>query len=82
VPHTSVADEPFAIAVRSQTRLARALKLIGIVAGSGGLRLYADLDPLGAPIVVIGPLGAELADRVSSCVERGPLLMPGSDLCP
>jgi hypothetical protein len=76
VAHLSAADEPFAIAVRSQERLARALELIGIAVGPGALRLYADVDPLGAPIVVPGPLGAELADRLSSVLEGGPLPVP------
>ena len=77
--HTSAADEPFAIAVRSEERLARALELIGIAVGPGALRLYADVDPLGLPIVVPGPLGAELADRLSSVLEAGPLPIPQGD---
>ena len=77
--HASAADEPFAIAVRSQERLARALELIGIAAGPGALRLYADVDALGAPVVVPGPLGAELADRLSAVLEGRPLPFPERD---
>ena len=77
MPQLPAAGEPFATAVRSQERLARALALIGIAVGPGALRLYADVDPLGAPIVVPGPLGAELADRISSVLEGGPLPIPG-----
>lgn len=79
MPQLPAAGEPFAIAVRSQERLARALELIGIAVGPGALRLYADVDPLGAPVVVPGPLGAELADRLSSVLESGPLPVPGGD---
>lgn len=64
-----VVEGPLATAVRSQDRLARALATIGIAAGAGALRLYADLDALGAPIVVIGPLGVESADRLSKALE-------------
>jgi hypothetical protein len=72
VPQNSAAEEPLAIAARSQERLAGALASIGIAAGPGALRLYADLDALGAPIVVIGPVSAENADRLSLALERGP----------
>lgn len=72
MPQRPVADEPFATAVRSQERLCRAMARIGIAAGPGALRLYADIDPLGAPIVVIGPIGAAMADRLSSALERRP----------
>lgn len=69
MPQCSTADEPFATAVRSQKRLSRALSAIGITPGGGSLRLYADVDPLGVPIVVVGPLRAALADRLSSFLE-------------
>ena len=71
MPQRSATDEPFAAAVRSQERLSRALALIGIAAGPGALRMYADVDPLGTPIVVIGPVCAALADRLSSALEGG-----------
>lgn len=66
------ADEPFAIAVRCQKRLARALELIGIAVGPGAFRLYADVDALGEPIVVPGPMSAEVAARLSSALEDRP----------
>jgi hypothetical protein len=69
VPQNPVSEEPLAIAVRSQERLIRALAAVGIAAGPGALRLYADLDALGAPIVVIGPLTVEAADRLSQSLE-------------
>jgi hypothetical protein len=78
VSHASAA-EPIAIAARSQERLARALGLIGIAVGPGALRLYADVDALGAPVVVPGPLGAELADRLSAVLEGRPLPVPEGD---
>jgi hypothetical protein len=82
VPQLPAAGEPFTAAVRSRERLARALELIGIAVGPGALRLYADVDPLGAPIVVPGPLGAELADRLSSVLEGGPLpMLEGGSPC-
>lgn len=83
MPKSPAIDEPFAAAVRSQERLSRALERIGVAVGPGALRLYADIDPLGAPIVVIGPLCAVLADRLSSALEGEPLHVPESDpSCP
>lgn len=77
------AEEPLAVAARSQERLVRALESIGITAGPGALRLYADLDALGAPIVVIGPLGVDSANRLSLAVERGSSGTTEGDLpCP
>lgn len=82
MPHRSVADEPFTTAVRSQERLTRALKRIGIAAPTAP-RLYADVDPLGVPIVVISPLCAAIADRLSSVLECGPLCVAeGDPSCP
>jgi hypothetical protein len=83
VPQSSAAEEPLAVAARSRERLARALNGIGVAAGPGALRLYADLDALGAPIVVIGPLGVESADRLSLALEREPASVEVGDLpCP
>lgn len=83
MPQNFAAEEPLAVAARSQERLARALESIGIAAGPGALRLYADLDALGAPIVVIGPLGVESANRLSLALEYGPANTQGGDLpCP
>ena len=76
----SAAEEPFAIAVRSQERLARALELIGIAVGPGALRLYADVDALGAPILVPGPMSVELAARLSSALEDRPAPIPEGDV--
>jgi hypothetical protein len=80
VAEASAAEEPFAIAVRSQERLARALELIGIAVGPGALRLYADVDALGAPILVAGPMSVELAARLSSALEDRPAPIPEGDV--
>lgn len=83
MPQNSATEEPLAVAARSQERLARALQSVGIAAGPGALRLYADLDALGAPIVVIGPLGVESANRLSLALEHGPADTGEGDLpCP
>jgi hypothetical protein len=57
--------EPLATAVRSQQRLDRALRQIG--ASTAG---YADIDALGGPVVVLGPLSADSADLLAGAVER------------
>ena len=83
MPQNSAAEEPLAVAARSQERLARAMASIGIRTGSGALRLYADLDALGAPIVVFGPLNVESADRLSVVLEVLPQNVGGGGLsCP
>lgn len=69
MPQTPVPEEPLAVAARCQERLTRAFTSIGIAAGSGALRLYADVDPLGSPIVVLGPLTVEATDRLSAALE-------------
>lgn len=69
MPQTPAPEEPLAIAVRCQERLTRAFTSIGIEAGSGGLRLYADVDALGAPIVVLGPLTVEATNLLSAALE-------------
>jgi hypothetical protein len=43
------------------------------------LRLYADIDPLGVPIVVVSPICAAIADRLSSALEGGQLRGPEGD---
>lgn len=83
VSQRPIADEPFATAVRSQERLSRALRCIGIGVGPGALRLYADIDPLGVPIVVVSPICAVIADRLSSALEGGQLRgLEGDPSCP
>jgi len=62
-------EEPLAVAARSESRLVLALRGIGIALGCGASRPYADLDALGAPVVVLGALDAHLADRLSEVVE-------------
>lgn len=69
MPQTPATEEPLAIAVRCQERLTRAFTSIGIESGSGGLRLYADVDPLGTPIVVLGPLTEEATNCLSAALE-------------
>ena len=69
MPQTPATEEPLTIAVRCQERLTRAFTAIGIEAGTGGLRLYADVNPLGSPIVVLGPLTVEATNRLSTALE-------------
>jgi hypothetical protein len=68
---TPAAEDPLTVAARSHRRLVRALRRIGITVGSGTSRLYADIDSLGGPVVVFGPLDADAADRLSNAVENG-----------
>jgi hypothetical protein len=77
------ADAPFEEAVRSHERLKRALERIIGAAKTRPVRTYADIDPLGQPIVVIGPIDAALADLLSAALEGWPLHNPESDpACP
>lgn len=68
---TPAAEDPLTIAARSESHLVRALRCIGITVGSGTSRLYADVDALGGPVVVIGPLDADAAHRLARAVENG-----------
>lgn len=78
-----VANEPFNVALRSHARLKRALERIISAAGTRPIRTYADIDPLGLPIIVIGPIDAALADLLSAALEGRPLHNPESDpACP
>jgi hypothetical protein len=63
------AEEPLAVAARSESRLVRALRRIGITLGSSGAVPYADINALGEPIVVIGAIDARVADQLSDIVE-------------
>lgn len=63
------ADEPLALAARSEQRLTSALRRIAVGLGDQLPVLYADLDALGRPVVRFGPLPAALADRMSEVLE-------------
>jgi hypothetical protein len=71
VSQPPAADDALAVASRSQSRLARAFERIGITARPGAPRLYADVDALGVPVVVVGPISADVADRLSTALEAG-----------
>jgi len=62
-------EDPLAVAARSEHRLVRALRRIGITIGSDMHRPYADIDALGEPVVVLGSLTAGAADRLAQVVE-------------
>jgi hypothetical protein len=77
------AEDALTVASRSQDRLARALENIGIEVGTGVPRLYADVDALGTPVVIVGPIGADVADRLSMVLEAGsPPQREGDPSCP
>jgi hypothetical protein len=64
------AQEPLTIAARAENRLARALRRIGITTGSeGSCASYADLDALGEPVIVLGPIAARTADHLARVIE-------------
>jgi hypothetical protein len=83
VTQSPAAEDALTVASRSQDRLARALENIGIDVGHGLPRLYADVDALGTPVVVLGPIGADVADQLSMALETGSLPQREGDLsCP
>lgn len=59
----------FAHAMQAQLRLRNALRQCGFV-DQDFPRMVADVDPLDAPRIAVGPISTDTADRLAALLER------------
>jgi hypothetical protein len=64
----STPEDPLTAAARSGDRLMRALHRIGIQVGVELTELYADVNGIGKPVLVLGKIDADAAGRLADAL--------------